>query len=95
MLKVTRFQLPPPKRLSTVIKTFFWKGGGGGMMPPMSNRVKKARHESTTLMYQNEILQETCDYQVLSEDHQLFLITFKTGLSMKHEICAASISYSL
>ena len=27
-------------------------------------------------MYQNEILQETCDCQVLSEDHQLFLITF-------------------
>ena len=30
-------------------------------------------------MYQNEILQETCDCQVLSEDHQLFLITFKAG----------------
>ena len=30
-------------------------------------------------MYQNEILQETCVCQLLSEDHQLFLITFKAG----------------
>ena len=30
-------------------------------------------------MYQNEILRETCDRQVLLEDHQLFLITFKAS----------------
>ena len=30
-------------------------------------------------MYQNEILQETCDCQVLSEDQKLLLITLKAG----------------
>ena len=30
-------------------------------------------------MYQNEILQETCDCPVLSKDHQLFPITFKAS----------------
>ena len=30
-------------------------------------------------MYQDETLQETCDCQVLLEDHRLFLITFKAG----------------
>ena len=32
-----------------------------------------------SLMYQNEILQETCDRQVPLKDHQSFLITFKVG----------------
>ena len=31
-------------------------------------------------MYQNEILQETCDCPVLLEDHQLFLVTFKVQM---------------
>ena len=38
ILKVTKFQLPPPKRLGTVLKNVF-----GAIMPPptqMSNRVK-------------------------------------------------------
>ena len=30
ILKVRKFQLPPPKRLSTVVKTFIFLGGGGG-----------------------------------------------------------------
>ena len=37
ILKVTKFQLPPIKRLSTVIKNIFLEGGGGGggcQMPP-------------------------------------------------------------
>ena len=34
---------------------------------------------SVILMYQNENLQETCDCQVLSKDHELFLITFEVG----------------
>ena len=38
ILKVTKFQLPPPKRLGTVVKNIF---GRGGIMPPMSNRVKE------------------------------------------------------
>ena len=46
-------------------------------------------------MYQNEILQETCDCQVLSEDHQLFLITFKAdckGLAKQASIvCPTSV----
>ena len=33
ILKVTKFQLPPPKRLGTVVKNIF-------APPPMSNRVK-------------------------------------------------------
>ena len=33
ILKVTKFQLPPPKRLGTVVKNI-WGGGGGGIMPP-------------------------------------------------------------
>ena len=36
ILKVTRFQLSPPKRLNTVVKNM----GGGGIMAPMSNKVK-------------------------------------------------------
>ena len=36
VLKVTKFQLPPPKLLSIVVKNIFL---GGGMMTPMSNRV--------------------------------------------------------
>ena len=36
ILKVTKFQLPPPKRLGTVLKNIL-----GAIMPPnMSNRVK-------------------------------------------------------
>ena len=36
ILKVTKFQLPPPKRLGTVVKNIW----GAIMAPPMSNRVK-------------------------------------------------------
>ena len=39
ILKVTKFQLPPPKRLSTVVKNIL---GGRHAPPPMSNRVKQA-----------------------------------------------------
>ena len=35
ILKVTKFQLPPPKRLGTVVKNIL-----GGYHAPMSNRVK-------------------------------------------------------
>ena len=31
-----------------------------------------------TIMHQNEVLRATCDCYLLPEDHQLFLITFKT-----------------
>ena len=37
ILKVTKFQLPPPKRLGTVVKNIL---GGHHASPPMSNRVK-------------------------------------------------------
>ena len=37
ILKVTKFQLPPPKRLVTVVKNIL---GGHHGPPPMSNRVK-------------------------------------------------------
>ena len=37
ILKVTKFQLPPPKRLGTVVKNIL---GGHHPPPPMSNRVK-------------------------------------------------------
>ena len=36
ILKVTKFQLPPPMRLGTVVKNILW----GAIMAPMSNRVK-------------------------------------------------------
>ena len=39
ILKVTKFQLPPPKRLGTVVKNIL--GGHDG--PPMSNRVNSER----------------------------------------------------
>ena len=35
ILKVTKFQLPPPTRLGTVVKNIL-----GAIIPPMSNRVK-------------------------------------------------------
>ena len=38
ILKVTKFQLPPPKRLGTVVKNIL-RGGGHHGPPPMSNRV--------------------------------------------------------
>ena len=38
ILKVTKFQLPPPKRLGTVVKNIL---GGHHASPPMSNRVKE------------------------------------------------------
>ena len=38
ILKVIKFQLPPPKRLSTVVKNIL-----GGHHPPMSNRVNSNR----------------------------------------------------
>ena len=37
ILKVTKFQLPPPKRLGTMGKNIL---GGHNAPPPMSNRVK-------------------------------------------------------
>ena len=37
ILKVTKFQLPAPKRLGTVVKNIL---GGHHGPPPMSNRVK-------------------------------------------------------
>ena len=36
ILKVTKFQLPPPERLITVVKNIF-----GASCPPMSNRVER------------------------------------------------------
>ena len=38
ILKVTKFQLPPTKRLGTVVKNIL--GGHHAPPPPMSNRVK-------------------------------------------------------
>ena len=40
ILKVTNFQLPPPKRLGTVVKIIL--GGHHAPPPPMSNRVNGA-----------------------------------------------------
>ena len=37
ILKVTKFQLPPPTRLGTVVKNIL---GGPSCPPPMSNRIK-------------------------------------------------------
>ena len=54
ILKVTKFQLPPPKRLDTVVKNILG-GGGNHAPPPMSNRVKDnlfsdtLKHESLQL----------------------------------------------
>ena len=45
ILKVTKFQLPPPKRLGTVVKNIL----GGPSCPPMSNRVNKlGKHREKT-----------------------------------------------
>ena len=41
ILKVTKFQLPPPKRFGTVVKNIL---GGHHAPPPMSNRVNSRRH---------------------------------------------------
>ena len=40
ILKVTKFQPPPPKRLGTVVKRIL---GGHHAPPPMSNRVNKIK----------------------------------------------------
>ena len=39
ILKVTKFQLPTPKRFSTVVKNIFFWEGGRHHAPPMSSRV--------------------------------------------------------
>ena len=44
ILKVTKFQLPPPKHLGTVVKNIL----GGHHGPPMSNRVKGGVDTLTT-----------------------------------------------
>ena len=48
ILKVTKFQLPPPNRLGTVVKNIL----GGPSWPPMSNRVnsKTIYNESSQLL---------------------------------------------
>ena len=51
ILKVTKFQLPPPKRLNTVVKNIFFFGGGG-IMPPLSNRVKRCYVASLDLNFE-------------------------------------------
>ena len=45
ILKVTEFQLPPPKRLGTVVKNIL----GGHHGPPMSNRVKGTCYGNKTI----------------------------------------------
>ena len=47
ILKVTKFQLPPLKRLSTVVQNIFFLGGGGQgtSWPPMSNRVNSMKNK--------------------------------------------------
>ena len=44
ILKVTKFQLPLPTRLITVVKTFW-----GAIMPPMSNRVNQMTLPTTSV----------------------------------------------
>ena len=58
ILKVTKFQLPPPKRLSTVVKNIF--------MAPMSNRVKTLQcsgriDHSPHVLYLLKVKLPTCD----------------------------------
>ena len=67
ILKVTKFQLPPPKRLSTVFKNIW-----GAVMPPlMSNRVKETS-PSPKVNKQRDQLQ-----QILSNARMcLFLLNF-------------------
>ena len=48
ILKVNKFQLPPPKRLSTVVKNIL---GGHHAPPPMSNRVKTQLLDIDTIKY--------------------------------------------
>ena len=58
ILKVTKFQLPPPERLSTVVKNIL---GGHHAPPPMSNRINIIRmleqngNESMVLSRQTSI----------------------------------------
>ena len=51
ILKVTKFQLPPGKRLSTVIKNIL-----GGMMPPMSNSVEVKQFVFHQILPVNDII---------------------------------------
>ena len=60
---------------------------GGGSPPPPPVLIG--------LMYQNEILQKTCDYQVLLEDHQLFFITSKVGSKFHKNHIFTDISYTI
>ena len=41
ILKVTKFPLPPPKRLSTVVKNILVGNNASPPPPPMSNRVNR------------------------------------------------------
>ena len=47
-LKVTKFQLPPPKRLSTVVKRF----GGGGIMAS-SCQIRLMHNQGKAKIYEN------------------------------------------
>ena len=61
ILKVTEFQLPPPKRLSTVVEKIFFGGHNG---PPMSNRVKfyskSSKHISFSTWFDSSRIQFCC-----------------------------------
>ena len=62
ILKVTKFQLPPLKRLGTVVKNIF-----GGPWPPMSNRVKHANSKNdANSKNQNTALKKTLNIYSLN-----------------------------
>ena len=56
ILKVTKFQLPPPKRLGTVVQNIL---GGPSCPPPMSNRVNAVQTEKFDLESLMEKLQRS------------------------------------
>ena len=54
ILKVTKFQLPPPKRLGTVVKNIL---GGHHAPPPLSNRVKSYSKSQDHMTYSGKVIQ--------------------------------------
>ena len=81
ILKVAKFQLPPPKRLGTVVKNIL---GGHHAPPPMSNRVNSYMCFSLDqIIKDNEI---KIDIYLFKYDYFHCQVVFKLILENEREI---------
>ena len=88
ILKVTKFQAPPPKRLGTVGKSIL-----GAIVPPMSNRVKLAfspstvvgrgwHNESGGVKYKSRVTFLSMSCQPINFDKELAFVSYSNPLGI-------------